>query len=178
MTPSPPHLFPLQSKAPGGPAVKKAEQNQKSCEQAPSASGSPQAAPPGDRWSQKVPGSPAPCGAAQGAPAAEPISRMTISPVSMLSRTSSGDSACRISVFCFCPILCSFPGFSSPGFSLSKRHPGPRRGPDVRKERFSDYLLSASMVLAAVRPETKISTMAFPPRRLPPWMPPVTSPAA
>ena len=42
----------------------------------------------------------------------------------------------------------------------------------------SDYLLSAARAFAAVRPETKISTMALPPRRLPPWMPPVTSPAA
>ena len=41
-----------------------------------------------------------------------------------------------------------------------------------------DYLLSAARAFAAVRPETKISTMALPPRRLPPWMPPVTSPAA
>ena len=40
------------------------------------------------------------------------------------------------------------------------------------------YWLSAVTALAAVRPETKISTMALPPRRLPPWMPPVTSPAA
>ena len=41
-----------------------------------------------------------------------------------------------------------------------------------------DYLFSSAMVLAAVRPETKISTIALPPRRLPPWIPPVTSPAA
>ncbi len=31
-----------------------------------------------------------------------------------------------------------------------------------------DYLLSELTALAAVRPETKISTMALPPRRLPP----------
>ena len=41
-----------------------------------------------------------------------------------------------------------------------------------------DYWLSAMTDCAAVRPETKISTIALPPRRLPPWIPPVTSPAA
>ena len=45
-------------------------------------------------------------------------------------------------------------------------------------ESMRNYSASAATALAAVRPETKISTMALPPRRLPPWMPPVTSPAA
>ena len=42
----------------------------------------------------------------------------------------------------------------------------------------SAYSASACTALAAVRPETKISTIALPPRRFPPWIPPVTSPAA
>ena len=40
------------------------------------------------------------------------------------------------------------------------------------------FFASCVTLVAAMRPDTRISVRALPPRRLPPWMPPVTSPAA
>ena len=40
------------------------------------------------------------------------------------------------------------------------------------------FFASCVMLVAAMRPDTRISVRALPPKRLPPWMPPVTSPAA
>lgn len=39
---------------------------------------------------------------------------------------------------------------------------------NFRTKDMQDYLLSLSILLAAVRPDTKISTIALPPKRLPP----------
>ena len=68
-------------------------------------------------------------------------------------------------------LMCKTKGEPQPRFT---RIAAPRVSSVVRKP----YSASAETALAAVLPETKISTIALPPRRLPPWIPPVTSPAA
>lgn len=42
----------------------------------------------------------------------------------------------------------------------------------------TNFYFCETALLAAIRPKVKTSAVAFPPRRLEPWMPPVTSPAA
>ncbi len=56
------------------------------------------------------------------------------------------------------------------------------RGVGMRKDRKDDLVrqrpYSAAALVPAIRPKVRQSATALPPRRLPPWMPPVTSPAA
>ena len=59
------------------------------------------------------------------------------------------------------------------GSSACTEGPYPERKAPLQQSsgagnRRRNYLFSSAMVFAAVRPETKISTMALPPRRLPP----------
>lgn len=52
-----------------------------------------------------------------------------------------------------------------------------RRGENAPHSRSSGFY-SASRLVAALRPVVMTSEIALPPRRLLPWKPPVTSPAA